>query len=72
MDIDFGVITFISKTFISRRTRVANFAEIIKIEIIVIKTTYKDSIKFRKNLQNCIKLLLLSAFPDIAKITNFW
>ena len=72
MDIDFGVITFISKTFISRRTRVANFAEIIKIEIIVIKTTYEDSIKFRKNLQNCIKLLLLSAFPDIAKITNFW
>ena len=72
MDIDFGVITFISKTFISRRTRVANFAEIIKIEIIVIKATYKDSIKFRKNLQNCIKLLLLSAFPDITKITNFW
>ena len=72
MDIDFGVITFISKTFISRRTRVANFAEIIKIEIIVIKTTYEDSIKFRKNLQNCIKLLLLSAFPDITKITNFW
>ena len=72
MDIDFGVITFISKIFISRRTRLANFAGIIKIEVTLIKTTYKDSIKFKKNLQNCIKLLLLSAFPDITKITNFW
>ena len=35
-------------TFILRRPRVANFADIIKITIILIKTTFKDSKKVKK------------------------
>ena len=35
-------------TFISRRPRFANFADIIKIESMFIKTTFKDSKKVKR------------------------
>ena len=51
MDRNYDVITFI---FILRRSRVANFAEIIKIRIMFIKTTFKDpnQVKRIRNLKS--------------------
>ena len=47
------------------RPRVASFADIIQIAIIVLKTTFKDS---KKNLKNqkklCIKTQSISVFLD--------
>ena len=40
---NYDVMIFISKTFILRRPRVADFADIIKIAITLIKATLKDS-----------------------------
>ena len=48
MDINYDIIIFIN-TSILRRPRVANFADIIKIIIIFIKTILKDSKKSQKN-----------------------
>ena len=45
MDKNYDVITFISRfvsEFVLRRPRVANFADIIKIASIFIKTTFKN------------------------------
>ena len=51
MDGNYDVITFISKYFIFRRPRLANFADIIKITIMFIKTIFKDS-KNVKGIRN--------------------
>ena len=42
-------------TFILRRPRVANFAYIIKIATIFIRTTFKDSNKFKVNRNYALK-----------------
>ena len=42
MDTNYDVITLISKYSILRKHRVANFADIIKVTTIFIKTTLKD------------------------------
>ena len=42
------VITFISKYSVLERPRVANLADIIKIEAMFIKTTFKDSNKLKR------------------------
>ena len=47
MDINYDVITFISKAFILGRLRVASFVDINKIVTIFIKKIFKDS----KNLK---------------------
>ena len=44
---NYDVMTFISK-YILRRLRVANFADIIKIETIFIKTLFKNSKKLKE------------------------
>ena len=40
LDKDYDAITFISKYYILRRPRIANFADIIKIATMFIKTTF--------------------------------
>ena len=40
--------TLFQESFILRRPKVANFAEIIKIATILIKTIFKDLIKVKK------------------------
>ena len=47
MDKNYDVITFISKYFLLRRPRVANFAD-IKIATMFIKTTFKGSKKVKR------------------------
>ena len=49
MDKNYGVMNFTSKYFYLRKPRAANFADIIKIITIFIKTTFKDSIRFKRN-----------------------
>ena len=43
----FDAITFISKYFILRRSRVANFAGIIKIATMFIKRTFKGYLHYK-------------------------
>ena len=45
---NYNVITFILKTFIIRRPRVVNFADIIKITTMFIKATFRDPKKVKK------------------------
>ena len=47
MDKNYDVITFISKKIISRRPRIANFADVIKTATIFIKAIFKDSKKLK-------------------------
>ena len=49
MNKNYDVITFISKYLILRRPRVVNFAGIVKIAAIFIKTTFKDTDTGEKN-----------------------
>ena len=70
MDINYDIIIFIN-TSILRRPRVANFADIIKIIIIFIKTILKDSKKSQKNLKLFTKMQSISVFLDIAKFPDF-
>ena len=50
MDKNYDVITFIL-----RRPRVANFADIIKIAIIFIRKAFKDSNKVKRNRNYALK-----------------
>ena len=50
MDRNYAAITFISNMFILRRSRVANFADMIKIAVMFIKKTYNES-KIAKKLE---------------------
>ena len=45
MDRNYDIIIFFQKTFILRKARIANFADIIKIGTMFIKTVLKDSRK---------------------------
>ena len=51
MDRNSDVITLFQNTFILRRPRVANIADIIKIATMFIKTSFKDSKKNLKELE---------------------
>ena len=48
MDRNYDIITFFQNTVISGRSEVANFADIIKIAIVLIKTSFKESIKVKR------------------------
>ena len=47
MDQNYVVLTFVQNIFILRRPRVVNFAKVIKIASMFIKTTFKDSKKVK-------------------------
>ena len=51
-------------------SRVANFAVIIKIATVYIKTTITGSKKFKKK-KLCIKMQSISVILDIAKAADF-
>ena len=59
---------FFQNTFILRKPGLANFADIIKTAIMLIKTTIENSIKVKENQKLFIEMQSLSVFPDI----NFW
>ena len=48
MDRNYNVKNFISKSFTLERSRVAKFADIVKMATIFIKTTFKDSNKVKE------------------------
>ena len=48
MDRNYDVIIFVSKYFVLRRPKGCNFADIIKIATMLIKTTFKDKIKLKE------------------------
>ena len=58
-------------TFILRRPRVANFADIIKMTTMFIETTFKDSKKL-KALKIIIKIQAISVFLGVTKVADFW
>ena len=67
MDRNYKVIIIFQNTFILRRPRVANFAEIIKVSTMFIKTTFKDSKKL-KELEIFLKIMKkrsISVFLDV-------
>ena len=51
--------------------RVANFADIMKVATMFIKTTFKDLKKVKKNKKLRIKMQSVPLFPDITKIADF-
>ena len=57
-------------TFILRRPRVANFADIIKLPTMFIKEKDKDSKKV-KYLEICIKMQPIYIFLNITEIADF-
>ena len=57
-------------THISRRPRVAIFADIIKIVNMFIKTIFKDS-KTVERVRNCFKIQSISVFLDTEKSADF-
>ena len=71
MDINYYVIKFISKHIILRRIRVGNFADIIKVEIIFIKATFRDSKKVKRIINFLLKMQCISVFLDITKFVSF-
>ena len=48
----------------------ANLAD-IKIAIMSIKKTFKDSVKVKRIRKKCTKMRFLSVFPAITKIASF-
>ena len=61
--------TLFQNTSILRRSRVANFVDVIKILIIFIKTTFKGS-NTVKTIRN-YKLKWNFVFVDITKVADF-
>ena len=57
-------------TFILRRPRVANFAEVIKIVTMSIKTIFKDLKKVRR-IRNYEPKYNISVFVDLRKFADF-
>ena len=70
MDRNYDVITFVSKTFILRRPRVANFADIIKITTMFIETIFEESKKV-KIIRNYVLKCNLYLYFLIKKVTDF-
>ena len=50
---------------------VSNFADIMKVATMFIKTTFKDLKKVKKNKKLRIKMQSVPLFPDITKIADF-
>ena len=65
------VVIIFQNTFILRRSRVANFTDIIKITNTYIKTTFKDSKEAKKNQKFCTRMHSLFVVLDITKIADF-
>ena len=63
---------FFQNSLISGSLGVANFTSIIKIAIILIKTTHKELITIKRIRKNVPKCSFLSVFLDITKIVKFW
>ena len=63
MDRNYDVITFISVYLFLRRSRVANFADIIKIASLFIKTTFKDPKKVKRIRNYVLKCNIYPYFP---------
>ena len=57
--------------FILRRARVANFADIMKTAAMLIKTTFKNSKKFKRIRIFCTKIQSIFVFLEITKIADF-
>ena len=57
MDKNYDGTTFFHNTFILRRSRVANFVDIIQIVTMFIKTTFKDQ-KELEELESIYKILI--------------
>ena len=55
-------MTLFKNNFILRKPRVVNFADIIKIVTMLIKTTFKDSNKVKKNRSYVLKCNLYLYF----------
>ena len=53
---------FISKYIILRRIRVVNFTDIIKVETIFIKATFRDSKKLKRIINFLLKMQCISSF----------
>ena len=51
-----SVVNFISNTFISKRLGVVSLVDIIKIALLLIKPTYKESIKDKRIRKKYIKM----------------
>ena len=62
---------FISKYIILRRIQVGNFADIIKVETIFIKATFRDSKKVKRIINFLLKMQCISVFLDITKFVSF-
>ena len=54
-----------------RKPRVVNFADFIKIAIMFIKITFKDSKKVKQNRKYILKCNLYLYFLNITKVTDF-
>ena len=57
-----SVVNFISNTFISKRLGVVSLVDIIKIALLLIKPTYKESIKDKRIRNKCIKMQFFYEF----------
>ena len=57
-----SVVNFISNTFISKRLGVVSLVDIIKIALLLIKPTYKESIKDKRIRKKCIKMQFFYEF----------
>ena len=76
MNRNYDAITFISK-YLYFTNRVGNFADIVKIASMYIKTTFKDSKKviissLKKKTQKYIKMQSIAVFLDITKVVGSW
>ena len=67
MNRSYDVITFILKYLYLKKSIIANFADIIKIIAIFVKTIFKD---FELN-KLYLKMQSISVFRDIAKFADF-
>lgn len=57
-----SVVNFISNTVISKRLGVVSLVDIIKIALLLIKPTYKESIKDKRIRKKCIKMQFFYEF----------
>ena len=57
-----SVVNFISNTFISKRLGVVSLVDVIKIALLLIKPTYKESLKDKRIRKKCIKIQFFYEF----------
>ena len=62
MDKNYDIIIFISKYFISKKSGIANSADIIKIAIMFIKKAFKESKKVKRIRKYILKYNLYLHF----------